>query len=588
MVSGRRAAVALLVGALAGPGIGAQQVEGAALSRALDLEGEGKCREAIPFYRAALAGSDQPAGALFGLERCIVEAGSRDTLLAILDSVMLRRPRDPVVRTIQLRTLTMAHRYDDARLAFAHWVNAAPQDPTPYREFSRLLLDNGLTRAADTVLMQATMRLGGARQVAAELAELKGALGMWESSATHWRQAMGYAPYLEASAVFVLGTAAAVARDTIRAILAEAPVDLPARRILSSLEMQWSSSREAWRALAPLAATDSVVEAWLQFATQAEQRESWLVARDAYAAALAHRRSALLVLRAATAALQGGEPGVALAYADSLRSWSDTSQRAPMGLLRLRALGQLGRAAAAESALVDLEPSLDPLTRGDAVRAVAWAWVRVGDVVRARAALARGGEESDERAAAWMSLYEGDLRSARGGLRRLDEVSRDAVLALSVFARTRAERSPAIGAAFLALARGDTSAAARRFEASVTEAADAAPLLLAIAARLYLVTPDSLHSEEIWRDLVTRHPEAPEAAEADLEWARALRRHGDAPGAIVRLEHLILTYPRSALVPQARREMELARGAIPPGRVPLARGAGRPGAVRHAGGGTWE
>jgi hypothetical protein len=31
------------------------------------------------------------------------------------------------------------------------------------------------------------------------------------------------------------------------------------------------------------------------------------------------------------------------------------------------------------------------------------------------------------------------------------------------------------------------------------------------------------------------------------------------------LEHLILTYPESAMVPQARREMELARRAIPAG-----------------------
>jgi len=29
------------------------------------------------------------------------------------------------------------------------------------------------------------------------------------------------------------------------------------------------------------------------------------------------------------------------------------------------------------------------------------------------------------------------------------------------------------------------------------------------------------------------------------------------------LEHLILTYPRSALVPQARRKLDEARGAVP-------------------------
>jgi hypothetical protein len=126
------------------------------------------------------------------------------------------------------------------------------------------------------------------------------------------------------------------------------------------------------------------------------------------------------------------------------------------------------------------------------------------------------------------------------------------------------ELAPGVGRAFLSLARSDTLAAAKAFEASATEVTDAAPLMLGIAARLYLSTPDSARSVILWRTLLDRHVESPEAAEADLEWARALRRQGDAPGAIARLEHLILTWPRSALVPQARRELELARGTVPP------------------------
>jgi tetratricopeptide (TPR) repeat protein len=469
-----------------------------------------------------------------------------------------------VARTIQLRTLTNAHRADAARLAFQHWVNAVPGDATPFREYARLLLDAGLTRAADTVLTFAMQRLGGGRQVAAELAELKGALGMWEASATNWRQAMTYAPYLEASAIFVLGAANGVARDTIRGILVADPKDLSVRRILAGLEMRWSSAREAWNALSVLTPTDSVVEAWLQFAADAEERESWLVARDAYAAAIGKRRQASLVTRAATAALQGGEPASALAWADSLTIWRDTSQAGSMALIRLRALGQLGRAAAADSLLAERGGSLDPVTRGDAVRAVAWAWVRMGDVALARATLARGGEESDERSAAWMALYEGDLKTARTGLRRLDEVTRDAVLALSVLSRTRGERSEGIGRAFLALARSDTAAAAKEFEATAKDVVDASPLLLAIAARLHRSTSDSARSEAIWDSLITAHSQSPEAAEADLEWAKVLRKQGKSAAAIARLEHLILSYPQSALVPQARRELEIAKGTIPP------------------------
>jgi TolA-binding protein len=94
--------------------------------------------------------------------------------------------------------------------------------------------------------------------------------------------------------------------------------------------------------------------------------------------------------------------------------------------------------------------------------------------------------------------------------------------------------------------------------------ADAAPLLLAIAARLYRSTSDSAKSESLWDGLIARYPQSPEAAEADLDWAKVLRRRGNVAAAIARLEHLILTYPQSALVPQARRELELAKGTIPP------------------------
>ncbi|NUQ13538.1 MAG: hypothetical protein HUU26_14615, partial [Gemmatimonadaceae bacterium] len=81
---------------------------------------------------------------------------------------------------------------------------------------------------------------------------------------------------------------------------------------------------------------------------------------------------------------------------------------------------------------------------------------------------------------------------------------------------------------------------------------------------LLRATADSARSEAIWKALVANHAQSPEAAESDLELARLFRRRGDAAGAIARLEHLILTYPQSALVPQARRELELAKGTIPP------------------------
>ncbi|HEY0969689.1 MAG TPA: hypothetical protein VGE02_01795, partial [Gemmatimonadales bacterium] len=90
-------------------------------------------------------------------------------------------------------------------------------------------------------------------------------------------------------------------------------------------------------------------------------------------------------------------------------------------------------------------------------------------------------------------------------------------------------------------------------------------LLLAFAARLHAARDEGDRAIAIWERIVAGHASSPEAAEADLAWARELRARGASDGAAARLEHLILTYPGSALVPQARRELELIRGAVPPG-----------------------
>lgn len=554
-------AVVVLLGTAGATGLGAQTGE-PPLSRALALESEGKCVEAIPLYRQSL-GERDPTGALLGLERCYREIHQPDSLLAVIDSVLTRRPRDPTVRTIILRTLTSAQRFEDAHVAFERWAAAMPRDPTPFREYARILLDLARYRSADTILERATRALGAPREIAAEVAELRGALGMWESSARSWREAITIMPYLEASAIFVLAPAPPEARDTIRTVLAEPPAELSPRRILAALEMRWRSAREAWRALSEVPPNDSTVAAWVEFAGKAEEQEAWLVARDALAAVLHAGGDRSLGVRAAAAALRGGDAESALELVDLAGSTPDAQGPTAL-IIRIGALGQLGRAAEAERLLTEHGSRLDPVARGDAARAVAWGWMRTGDLTRAREVLARHGEEGDERVTAWMALYEGDLKTARTGLRRLDETTHEAVLALSVLARTRADTSRMVGSAFLALARSDTAAAVEGFEQAATSLTDASSLLLTMAARLSIAAADTARSLRLWQTVVERYPDAPEAAEAELDWARVLRRRGETKAAVARLEHLILTYPQSALVPQARRELELAKGAIPP------------------------
>jgi hypothetical protein len=564
----------VVVAALAGGGMQSAHSQATvsvevALTKALDLEGANKCREAIPFYRQAI-GSEDPVGAVLGLERCYAMIGRPDSIVPLLDSLLARKPGDPTLRTVQLRTLSTIRRDDDLRVAFGQWTSVSPRDATPYRMYAQVLLEMGRARAADSVLRDAAAALGSTRELASEYAQMQSALGLWTAAARSWREAAEALGYLEQAAVFSLMAVPPLLRDSVRMVYAEGPATLAARRVLSGLELKWHAPRAAWMVLAELTPTDSVVAAWLEFAGDAEANEAWLTARDALARAAAARpKDRSLPIRAATMALNGGDPASALLLLQGVTAAGDSGVASTVTLLKVRTLGALGRPDDAQRELATREATLDPEARRGAMRALAWAWIRVGNLERARVALDAGGAntEEGERVGAWLALYAGEFAAARRGLRRTDEPNNDVVTAMAFLSRTRVERSPSAGAAFLTLARGDTAAAARAFEVVANDVTDAAPFLLGTAARLYATraVADTAHAVLLWRGLVEGHPDAPEAAEAELAWARVLRQRSDSAGALARLEHLILTWPQSALVPQARKELDEVRGMVPRG-----------------------
>ncbi len=535
---------------------------------ALDLESANKCREAIPLYRQSVNGED-PVSAVLGLERCYAMVGGSEAILPLVDSMLVKRPTDPTLRTVQLRTLTTLRRAGAADTAFAQWLYAAPREPAPYRIYARQLLESGRAAAADTVLRRAEAALGGTRELASEFAQMQAALGMWVASAQSWREASETMDYMVQAAVFSLVQAPDSLRDGIRAVFAADPPALPSRRILATLETRWRSARTGWTVLSQVAPTDSAVSAWIDFGAEAELNESWLTARDAYAAAAARRpKDHALRVKAANAALTGGDAASALALLQPIIASGDSTAAGAVALLEVRALAALGRATDIEKVLEERAGPLGEQGVKQAQRTLAWAWIRSGDLVKARKALLAGGggTEEDVRVEAWLALYDGDLKTARGGLRRTDETNRDVVTAMAFLSRTRAELAPAAGRAFLLLAKGDSAKASQAFEVASDSLSDAAPFLLLVSARLAKASGDTPRAESLWKRMLAQYADSPEAPESELDWARVLRAKGDSAGAIEHLEHMILTYTQSSLVPQARRELELARGTVPPGR----------------------
>lgn len=561
------AVAAAVIGAAAAVPAGAQQITDTLVVRGLELEANGRPRDAAALYRRALDGGD-PVSALLGLERVYAELGMLDSLVEPLAAMVRRLPADASVRTVQLRTLHTLRQHDAVQSVVADWVRATPRDAAPYREYARLLLADGRTTVADSVVTVAQRALGGTTMLASEVAQVRAASGRWEESAEAWRAALDAEPWLTQAAANALAPAPAARRAPVRAAFMKPPVDAAARLALAGLETRWGSAGEGWNALRDLPVDSASAAAWVEFGEAAEMDGRWAQARTAFERALAWRESDALRLRAASAALASGDAAAALTLAPWPREVSD-SQRVAVDLLSLHvmALAQMRRPADAAQLVAGWDRHVPPGLRLMLAREVAMGWVRQGDLREARAALADGGLEADSSAAAgWLALFEGDAATARTMLALGDERSADVALALGVLARFRDAAAPAVGRAFLSLAQGDTAAAATRFTEAARGTPGAASLLLLTAARLHRAAGDTAQAIAVWTTVASEHPESSEAPEALLHHARALLARDDRGAAVQLLERIVLAYPASALVPVARRELEAARQSAGKGR----------------------
>jgi tetratricopeptide (TPR) repeat protein len=524
------------------------------ISRALDHENAGRYREALLAWRAVVDAGSLMAGVL-GLERVLAVTGDEEALLPLLDSLLPLHPRDVQLRGAQLRTLVASGRNGEADAAYRAWRDLRADDPAPYRDYARILLFHNRAAAADSVLREASAALGSSRAFLLEAAQMRAALGRWREAAEAWRETMREQPYYESAAVFSLGPAPSDARDAIRAELVAGDAPIGARQALALLELGWGQPRAGWRALAGLPPTDTTVAVWRTFAAEAEQAQAWPAVRDALVAVHAARREPAAAERGALAALRANDPSTAITLARAARAPGE-DVRIELLTVELEALARLGRGEEAEHVLRAATPTIGESAARSFARSIAWAWIRGGNVEKARAAIAEAPLDADDAVGGWLALYDGDLVTARRALRFGETSAPEAVQALALLTRTRTERSPELGAAFLALAGGDSSAAAEAFVRVAASLEDAASLLLTMAARIETARGRDAGALPLWTRVAESYAAAPEAPEARLEWARALRRSGDARGARSQLEHLILTYPTSALVPQARRELD--------------------------------
>jgi len=566
-----------------------------AIGQGFELERAGHYDQAASIYFATLRAEPANVSALLGLERVLPPLNRLSELLPAARRATAASPANVTLRGILLRTYVALNEPDSARAVALRWAAASPRDEGPYREWAIALEDVHRHADARAVLLSGRQAIGRPGAFGIELAELDRLTGDWQGAAREWAAALPDAPAQLTNAVSELAEAPEAERERIARVLtgegaegkAAGASAMLTRRLAAELLLGWGQAARAWTVFAPTVANPSsdALFALKRFADMA----------GAHGTPEARRVRGLALARYGEMA---PEPEAARAWADAARAFVEAGDRAAAREVLERVardssappdVQQLAQSAVVE-ALIDggqLEEAARQLAsdhrlsaddRAGLARRLARARIAGrGDVDGAEVALANDSSIEGLAVAGWIALYRGRLKRAQelfqaagpyAGDRR-DATERSEALAM--LQQVPRDSFPELGSALLLVARGDSTGAV----AALSRAADRLDPgagggrtdILLVAGRIAARPGGSLEQQRtalaLFDEVVRTGGQGAAAPAAELEWARLLVRQGQSADAIQHLEHLILSYPGSAVVPEARRELERAKGAIP-------------------------
>jgi tetratricopeptide (TPR) repeat protein len=549
-----------------------------AIGPGFELERSGRYADAANVYLTTIHTDPVNIPALLGLERTLFVLNRMPELLPLVQAARARLPDNVALRSLELRVYAALNEPDSVEAIARRWAGTAPRSETPYREWGLALVDHRMFADARRAYLAGRQALGGEGTLAIELAELEQRANNWEAAATEWARAVTKTPEVEPNAASQLADTPSPLRDRVEKILTAPSASLRTRRMAGDVLLAWGQPADAWAVFEPTLAADSDAQTALRrfadlagtFPTPEGHRVRGLaLARwaDLVPSPVAEQARA----EAVRELLEGGDRVAARRVLESHAGQADAGQAS---LLRiLMADGQLD---VVEQRLSGPVPGLTADDRAALRIELANARIAHGDLDRATAAL---GDDSSVAALAvrgWIALYRGKLKEALSDFRqagpygdRAASTERTAMLAL--LQHVQAESSPELGAALLTLARGDSVAAIAALRRAATRLQPGGGRLEILLLSGQLAAAKGGEQEgtaiAVFDEIVRAGSEgesgsaAPAAAE--LEWARLLVRQNRPADAVPHLEHLILSYPNSAFVPEARRVLERAKGAIP-------------------------
>ncbi len=546
------------------------------MTRAQSAERRGQYAEAAIQYNIVLDERPTDGAALNGLERVLVPLGRGVELAPRLARALDTDSLNVGLLGLAVRIFAGSNQADSAARYAERWALIEPGAEGPYREWAIAAVEGRDRESARRALEAGRRALGRPGVLAPELAQVLQLDGNWAGAAQEWLRAADAQPAYRMSAVAALARAPVTQRPAIRVALggsrsAEAP------RVHALLEARWGDIALGARvALGALPASNEQAVALLRAMveeTKGREEPTVLRARGALLEAVAAREAPAAGLRTRMDAARAFADAGDEAAARRLLAVVAADPAAPEGIATTASatlLGVLlveGRADDADRVLTQLLPSLDADERERQSRRVALAHARRGNFARADEIVSSDSSVAGFDLRGRIRLLKGDLAGATEFLRLAGpydtqrEHAVERVTLLVLLQAVGRDTMQALGDAITAIEVGDTARAIAGLEAIAAglEPPGAAACRL-LAGHLAVAHGDTAVAARLWR--AADVAEAPaSAAEARYALARVERLGGRDNSARALLESLLLEFPDSAIVPEARRLYDQVRGA---------------------------
>lgn len=549
-----------------------------ATARAMDLERRGDYAGAAAAWRSHLSARPEDLSALLGLERALTPLGRLGEMLAPMQAAVQRDP-SPGVLGVAIRVWTAARQPDSARAAVERWAALEPTSEMPFQEWGLAAYAARDRASAKSAYALGRQRLGRPDAMAAELGQLAAAEGDYGTAAREWPLAIRRVPGYRGAALSILGQVPAPGRAALLRELGR-DGDLIGERLAASLMIRWGEPLAGAKRLAgAIPSTGSEGTEALQEALdelRASSTAEHFAARALVLELLGDRaqgpQRTRIRLEAAQAYADGGDQVAARRLLAALAGdpAATPAMAASATSTLVSVLVDEGAVDEADRRFRELAPLLGAEDRQRLALRIAQGWMRGGRLAQADSLLVADSSMDAQAVRGRIALYRGDLASARAMLTDAGPFTGDRVTAteriaiLGLLQVIEEDSLPALGDAFFRLERRDSAAAAAaltRLAPTLAPDRGGGEVLL-MAGRVRAGMGHNPEAERLYRSVVEQGIPA-SAAAAEFALAGLLVKTGRKEQAVAALEHLLVTWPTSAVVPQARRLLDVARGAVP-------------------------